>query len=270
MIRKLLRALVALVFLLGLYGTASAVDNHWLGTAADNEWGNPTNWQLGHVPHAVDYPDEEAEIGFTTVGAGPILGIGDVGSAYRLFLGQSDGPSMYGEIQFDGGTLTTSGYWSAAYHEGTSALITMNSGTVYIGDPAGANGHLYLGRSGSAIFNMNGGDFTVDDMLELGKYATGYGEINLAGGILTASTLTFSAGTGHIDITGGILLLNGDDTAVVANYHANGWITGYGSEDNIMYDYDDTTPGKTTVWAIPEPATICLLAIGALGLRRRK
>jgi hypothetical protein len=36
------------------------------------------------------WPTEEAEIGYTTVGAGPILGLGDVGSAYRIFLGQND------------------------------------------------------------------------------------------------------------------------------------------------------------------------------------
>jgi len=270
MIRKLLKVFAVLAFLFSLYGTASAADNHWLGTAGDNEWNTIANWEDGHVPDAVLYPAEEAEIGYTTVGAGPILGVGDVGSAYRLFLGQSDGPSMYGEIQFDGGTLTTSGYWSAAYHAGTSALITMNSGTVYIGDPLGANGHLYLGRMGSAICNINGGDFTVDDMLELGKYVGGYGEINLAGGMLTASTLTFSAGTGLIDITGGTLILKGDDTGVVATCIANGWITGYGSEDDVLYDYNVTTPGDTTVWAVPEPATICLLAIGALGLLRRR
>jgi len=269
-IRKMLKVFVVAVFLFGLYGTASAADNHWLVTSVDNNWNNAANWGLGHVPDAVVYVDEEAEIGFTTVGKGPILGLGDVGSAYRLFLGQSDGASMYGEIQFDGGTLTTSGYWSTAYHAGTSALITMNSGTVYIGDPAGADGHLYLGRAGSAIFNMSDGDFTCDDMLQLGKEATGYGEINLAGGVLTASTLSFGLGSGLIDITGGTLILKGDDTADVVGFIGNGWITGYGSEDNVMYDYNVTNPGDTTVWAVPEPATICILAIGALGLLRRK
>ena len=266
MIRKLLKVFVVLVFLFGLYGTASAADNHWLGTAGDNEWNTVANWEDGHVPDAVLWPTEEAEIGYTTVGAGPILGVGDVGSAYRVFLGQNDGPSMYGELTMDGGTLTSSGYWSTAYHAGTSALITMNSGTVYIGDPVGANGHLYLGRAGSAIINMSGGSFTCDDDLNI-AHAGGYGEINLSGGVFTASTLKFT-GTGLIDISGsGTLVLKGDDSAAVATFIANGWITGNGEEDNLNVSLVE---GDTVVTAIPEPATISILAFGALGLFRRR
>ncbi|UCC99933.1 MAG: discoidin domain-containing protein, partial [Phycisphaerales bacterium] len=229
--------------LFGLYGSASAADNHWLGTAGDNEWGNVANWEDGHVPDAVLWPKEEAEIGYTTVGAGPILGVGDVGSAYRVFLGQNDGDTGYGELTMDGGTLTTSGYMSTAYHEGTSALITMNSGSVYIGDPAGSNGHLYLGRAGPATFNMNGGTFTVDDNLQLGRTATGNGMINLAGGVLQLGNLTLGAGTGLVDITGGTLILVGDDTAVVEGFITSGVIVAYGGAGilNVVYENDLTT-----------------------------
>jgi len=37
-----------------------------------------------------------------------------------------------------------------------------------------------------------------------------------------------------------------------------------------LYDYNVRNPGKTTVSAIPEPATIALLGFGGLVLRRRK
>jgi hypothetical protein len=40
----MLQVFVVAVFLFGLYGSASAVDNHWLGTAGDNKWGNAANW----------------------------------------------------------------------------------------------------------------------------------------------------------------------------------------------------------------------------------
>jgi hypothetical protein len=245
----MLQVFVVAVFLFGLYGSASAVDNHWLGTAGDNKWGNAANWELGHVPDAVLWPTEEAEIGYTTVGAGPILGLGDVGSAYRIFLGQNDGDTMYGEITIDGGTLTTIGYMSAAYHEGTSALITMNSGSVYIGDPAGANGHLYLGRAASAILNINGGTFVIDDNLQLGRLATGYGEVNLAGGTLQASNLTLGEGTGLIDITGGTMVLNGGDTAVIDAFITSGLIVGYGGTGTLNVAYENDL---TTVTAVPK------------------
>ncbi|MDD5134308.1 MAG: PEP-CTERM sorting domain-containing protein [Phycisphaerae bacterium] len=264
------KVLVSLL-VLGIAGIASAADNHWVGTAGDNEWNNVANWAFGYTPDAVLYPADEAEIGSTTVGGGPIMGVGDVGSAYRVFLGQADtsdpgGSSYYGELTMDGGTLTTSGYMSTAYHAGTSALITMNSGTVYIGDPAGANGHLYLGRAGSAIFNMTGGSFTCDDDLNIG-YQGGYGEINLSGGILTASTLKIGTGTAAINISNsGKLVLLGDDTATVELWITNGLIN---DGEDVFYDYDITTPGATTVY-VPEPATIGLLTIGAFGLIRRK
>ncbi len=40
MIRKMLQVLVVTIILFGLYGSASAADNHWLGTAGDNWEGN--------------------------------------------------------------------------------------------------------------------------------------------------------------------------------------------------------------------------------------
>ena len=71
----MLHVFVSAVVLFSLYGSASAADNHWLGTAGDNEWGTVANWEDGHVPDAVLWPTEEAEVGYTTVGAGPILGM---------------------------------------------------------------------------------------------------------------------------------------------------------------------------------------------------
>lgn len=235
--------------LFGLSGSALAADNHWLGTARDNEWGNVDNWEGGHVPDAVLWPTEEAEVGYTTVGAGPILGPGDVGSAYRIFLGQNDGDTMYGELTMDGGTITTSGYMSTAYHEGTSALITVNSGSVYIGEPNGSNGHLYLGRAGSAILNINGGSFTADDNIELGKNATGYGEINLAGGTLQAGTLKLGAGAGLVNITGGKLVLVGDDTVDVDGFIATGLIVANGGAGTLEVVFENDL---TTVTAVSE------------------
>ena len=242
----MLHVFVSAVVLFSLYGSASAADNHWLGTAGDNEWGTVANWEDGHVPDAVLWPTEEAEVGYTTVGAGPILGMGDVGSAYRVFLGQNDGDTGYGELTMDGGTLTTSGYMSTAYHEGTSALITMNSGSVYIGDPAGSSGHLYLGRAGSAQFNINGGTFVVDDNLQLGRNATGYGEINLAGGTLQVGNLTLGAGTGRVDITGGTFVLVGDDTAVVEAFITSGVIVAYGGAGRLNVVFEGATALTTT------------------------
>jgi len=51
----------------------------------------------------------------------------------------------------------------------------------------------------------------------------------------------------------------------------DGWITAYDGAGTLIYGYDPSSD-KTTVTAVPEPATICLLALGGLGglIRRRR
>ncbi|MCJ7776841.1 MAG: PEP-CTERM sorting domain-containing protein [Sedimentisphaerales bacterium] len=271
MMKKKVFYLVPLLLVLGAAGIASAITNNWV-TGGTDDWNTPANWSMGHVPYngalnATGYADvlnEEAKINGAT-GTGPVIGTGDVVSAYRVFVGSTG----YGELTIDGGTLLTNGYMTSAYVvTTTSALVTMKSGTVQIGFTGGTNGHWYLGRYGATTFNMSGGDFTIMNDLNIGQYASGNGTVNLSGGTLTASTLK-KTGTAHIDITGsGKLVLLGDDTAVVSNWIISDWMTGNGNAWDIQYVYNPTT-NKTTVW-VPEPATICMLGIGVFGLIRRK
>jgi hypothetical protein len=263
--------LVPLLLVLGAAGIASAITNLWV-TGGTDDWNTPANWSLGHVPYngalnATGYADplnEEAKINGAT-GTGPVIGTGDVVSAYRVFVGSS----VYGELTIDGGTLLTNGYMTSANLATDVALVTMKSGTVQLGFTGGVNGHFYLGRMGSTTFNMSGGSFTITNDLNVGQYAGSFGTVNLSGGTLTASTLK-KTGTAHIDITGsGKLVLLGDDTAVVSTWIGGGFMTGNGNDLDIKYDYNITTPGATTVY-VPEPATICMLGIGILGLLRRK
>jgi len=83
-------------------------------------------------------------------------------------------------------------------------------------------------------------------------------------------------GSGTIDLAGGVITAPGNATG----FHlftapiALGLITGYGQPDpgdnsrvKLLYD---PTLDKTYMYGVPEPGTISLLALGALGLVRRR
>ena len=264
-----MKKIFVLLLVLGITGIASAITNNWV-TGGTDDWNTASNWSMGTVPYngalnATGYADplnEEAKINGAT-GTGPVIGVDDVVSAYRVFVGSTG----YGELTIDGGTLLTNGYMTSAYVVGTtSAVVNMISGNVQIGFTGGSNGHWYLGRYGSTTLNMSGGIFDIQNDLNMGQYASGEGIVNLSGGTLIASTLKHT-GTAKMTISGsGKLLLRGDDTAVIAQWIADGHLN---DGEDVFYDYDITTPGFTTVY-VPEPATICLLTIGAFGLIRRK
>jgi hypothetical protein len=95
------------------------------------------------------------------------------------------------------------------------------------------------------------------------------GVYNLYGGNLNIANL-YVRPTGSIDIQHGIMTVAGDMTWYIRDLIAGSQIKAYGGQGTVMYDYGITNPGKTTVWAIPEPATIILLGAGLTVLTSRK
>ena len=261
--------LVLFALLLSLAAVSPAVNVYWSNSTGNSQWNDPLNWSTGYVPSPEEINIHEAKI---RIASGPIIGVGDTVEAFRVFVGM-DGTN-YGQLTIDGGTLTTTGYLSSGYHVGNTSTVTMNSGYVRLGTIGGINGHFYCGRAGQTTFNMNGGQMDIVNTFFIARDATAWDVVvNLDGGVITAANLDMrqnAGAVGNMNITGGRLILNGDKTNTISTYIANGWITGYGSEDDVYYDYNITTPGKTTIWAVPEPTTICLLGAGLLGLKRRK
>jgi hypothetical protein len=128
---------------------------------------------------------------------------------------------------------------------------------------------------GTGRLTMTGGVINIPDAnaLQIGLDGS-TGQVDLWGGTIMAGGLEIGGpGSGGIlDIREGTLILNGDYRGEILDYISAGRITAYGgwSGAELQYDYCTTNFKRTTLTAIPEPATIALLALGGFALLRRR
>jgi hypothetical protein len=281
------KSILVLVLALALAGNAFAVTTYvqWNGLAGDGDWNNGGNWNGGVTPSAQDLggvlgnPNYKA--GFKTAGnyANLNAAAGTVTTDILVFGGTNTGNLDC--LVVDGATLNVSEYITLAAGTTDNGIVTMNSGTISTG-VQWTNATFYVSQNGTGTLYMNGGTINCGlpdpawvgrpanyfaNLSMTGSTTTGVGTLDLAGGIIYANDLLKGSGTASLVITGGSIVLKGDDTAVITGYIDDGWLsTNEGWE--IMTSYDDLED-TTTVYAVPEPATVCLLGLGAMALLRR-
>jgi len=221
------------VLLLGMAGSAPAVDTDWNNNGGDRLWSNPANWALG-VPAAAD----KAAIRAGAI-PGPIIDSDTSAVADSVVLG--DWSSVGDTLDITGGSLTTGGWFIISYNATNDATFNVSGGAVTVGS------HMDVGFQGTGHMNMTAGSITVNGAFGLGTTG-GSGEVFLDGGTISCASLTMTSGS-WLDITDGTLIVDGDARATISSYVSSGWITAYGGSGSLNLDYNGANPGKTTLTA---------------------
>jgi len=276
--------LISFVVLLAVVSNASAVGvtTTWKITGTQ-DWFTATNWSAG-VP-TNEAGNSTTLYASTSQANGPIIN-GAGAAALAIRCGGAGGPAgTTAHMTMQGGDLTVGDFLLVAPDSttggGRNGMLHMDGGTINLltaqgklGIGNGADGNPTGSQNITGTLDMTGGNINAKLMMIGANLTKGIatisgGTIDIAsvGGSIAdfimrpnalnpnAPSLTIS-GTGQIIVTG-------DLKARIEGYRDNGWI------NNEVLVSLTMNPGRTTVY-VPEPATICLLAIGALGLLRRK
>ncbi len=216
-------------------------------------WGDPNNWANGLPVTAGDgtYGNDPKAV-FNVLNAAECQ-VTDNRGCMDLVMGEH-WPGGVLRI-LDGANLTTEGAWMSVGWNDTATLIVEEGGVCDFA------GHLWWGMhdGADAIIEINGGTITGGN-----DFGLGWHDGAPSSGVATAKVYVNSGtlnidhwnATGAIqpgsvlDIELGSVTIVGDQTEAVSGYVAVGRITAYGGTGRVLYDYNVTNPGKTTIRAI--------------------
>jgi hypothetical protein len=270
------------------------------------DWFTASNWQYGVPTIQADYATS-GKFGVTTYhGTGstnydtdllscPVIANGDARAVEIRIGGQAVTVANYttAYLQMDSGTLKTMNWLSMGCNTGAgdrAGIFYMHGGTVTLGGATAdgldngsrTTGHLYVGNGstsgGWGKMYMDGGIIDCGASFTIGAGLTD-GEAYLSDdAIIYANTFSMrpnasNTNNPYLDVSGlAKIIINGDATGNLNTWVGAGWITAEGGDATVPYQYFTTGQyaGKTVIGVIPEPATIGLLGLGALGLIRRK
>ncbi|UKM63860.1 hypothetical protein GSB9_00406 [Flavobacteriaceae bacterium GSB9] len=232
----------------------------WTG-AADTDFTNPANWDLGIIPEGSDDvsvdPDApnaptlsvslrsvdpannflQGAVSHMTGTPGVPITI-----AAPLAMWAGGGNFFSGDLNIEEGADVNIRN-QARFGQGPATTINVNGGLI------NSKNYLILADGGDATLNINGGRYTSTGQgILLGGYS-GYGTVNITSGSLELNgaydfdVRADRSGAGHITISDGSLILGGDQRGLVDGWVADGKIKvapGY-TLDAPAFDFTNTT-----------------------------
>ena len=289
-----MKKLLVLLLVLGVASSALATTD-WSYITTDRDWFNPANWDDSGTVQPVPQPiptaltevrmhaSYAAPYAYTAIIAdtSPLYVVGGAVASVINIGGNSQSYSAQlprGQLTINSGVLTVG---SGLRVGGSSSSI--RSGEFYVNGGV-VNAPVYLavgygptGGGNSGWMYMTDGIVNVGqfDIVRIAGTTTGInGYAYISGGTINATDLRMKpaggTGTALLDITGsGKIVITGDKVATIQGYIDNGWIKTNGvAWMDYSHVYYDAGANKTIL--TPEPATMCLLGLGAMSLIRRK
>jgi hypothetical protein len=244
-VRFLLPLLVLAAFIcLAMPAQEASAAAIWDNGANDGGlWVTPTNWQ-GHLA-----PTSTDDVWINTTNAYVKIRPGDVVYGKQTIVARANG--ITGVIlEMTGGTLTTysgstSGFYIGQY-AGSSGKVKLSNGTITCG------AEFDVGYGGTGTLEMTGGIIDASTVsFNVPKSGATGGSVSLSGGTIKCSNFTINT-NGSMDISGtGTLIISGDKRTTISGYITSvpPKLTACGGTGTVLYDIT-TNPGKTTVTAL--------------------
>jgi len=260
--------LASALFTAGLLQNASAQDYNWSGAGDGTTWSQGANWVQAAPPpagaHAVFLGT-----GLPTASTLPItIGASDVVQFSDSLFGPEWGQTLnvYGSVSAGFGLFTIGDMAGAK-----STINFYGNSSFTAGDTIALGDAWWWPGAPNVAMNLYDNSQVTTKYLWLGGHLDIYGGTVTVLNVFGAGTATgpvFAGGldtdaTRLINIGGGKLVLAGDATAEVNDLIARGILQGNGLVGNVNVDLL-SDPGYTVITAVPEPATLGLLALGGL------